>query len=106
MSVLNNCKHIDSIEYDEMDSKLDPIVKKRIEDHLNKRMREETENKFSRDIKLEKTDGVVEIYEDTNGEKVYEYLTDCDEYVFCAEIIFGKDVVEERDFGTSLSEWL
>lgn len=105
MNLLKNCKHVGFIDYDEM-NKLDPVVKKRIENYLNKRMREETGNRFKQNIELEKTDGVIEVYEDVNGKKVYEYMSDCDEYIFCAEIIFAENEIEERDFGTSLSEWL
>ena len=104
-NLLKDCKHTGFIDYDEM-NKLEPEVKKRIEDYLTSRMREETDNKFSRNIVLEDTDGIVELYEDENGEPVYQYMADSDYYVFVADIIFAPKEVEEVDFGTSLSEWL
>jgi len=92
-------------DYNELDT-LPEGLRERIEKHLSCRMIEETEGKWDRKIDLTKTDGIVEVFIE-DGVTYYHYQSDCDEYVFGADILFGSDgSVEERDFGTSLTEWL
>lgn len=97
---------IKDIECYNFDKELDKDVKIKFEDYLTKRMKEETKNskfKFNRKIDLNKTDGLISLYEE-DGKDVYWFSADCDHYVFEAELWLKDNIITEDEFGTSLSD--